>query len=119
MADRDEKGRFTRGNKASPGRPHRPVEEDALRKFAGLIVANWEAMCQKIIERALAGDLKAFELAAAYYIGKPADILELRSADVTLLGKVLEAYQQRGHEIAEVLQGMLEEVTQDDSPYIQ
>lgn len=58
---RGARGRFVRGNKASPGRPP-GSKHVALRALDAIGEANAEALLQKAVACALAGDVKALEI---------------------------------------------------------
>ncbi len=65
MTDRDEHGKFMKGNKASPGRPPKPVEADyknALLEIVG--VERFKKMIEAQAKRAERGDIQAFNAIA-------------------------------------------------------
>jgi hypothetical protein len=77
---RDDQGRFTPGHAGGPGRPpaapanafSRQLAENR-RAFVGVLgPAQVAAIAQKILERALAGDMTAAKLALTFAVGKPA-----------------------------------------------
>lgn len=72
MPDRDEKGRFLPGNKASPGRPPRQTEGDYLTVITSRIsMETWGKVVDRALKDALAGDHRARAWLADYLIGKP------------------------------------------------
>ena len=63
--DRDEKGRFTKGNKASPGRKPRATEEEYWDAFLDVIpVERFRRMVESQAKRAERGDIQAFNAIA-------------------------------------------------------
>ncbi len=73
MAERDARGLFqpgnkiSKGNKGGPGRPPRPVEEEYLRAISDAISPeDWRAATMALLEKAKAGDTKAFEVLSRY-----------------------------------------------------
>lgn len=80
MGDRDELGRFVKGNKASPGRKPRSVEEERMETFLDELTSEkWREITAKVIEMAIAGNLRAVELLTKYALGLP-----VQRAEVTL-----------------------------------
>ena len=70
---RDEKGRFTAGNKGGPGNPFaREVARIRKRLLARLTNEDIDAITDKLIEQAKAGDVAAAKLLFSYTMGKPA-----------------------------------------------
>lgn len=60
--DRDAKGRFVKGNKASPGRPPRATEQEYLDKVLDVVpLDRFARMVEKQAQRADRGDIRAFE----------------------------------------------------------
>jgi len=83
LADRDNKGRFTKGhkplNQKNPGgRPKRAVEEKYLRAFSRVVkVKDFEDILLTALSRAKAGDLGMVRLFFEYGLGKPRQRVEL------------------------------------------
>lgn len=76
--DRDETGRFIKGNKASPGRKPRSVEEKYMETFLSkLTPKEWGEVTDKVIELAKAGNMRAIELLVKYSIGLPVQRAEV------------------------------------------
>ena len=78
MMQRDDKGRFVRGNKASPGRP--PKEREI--KFYELTLSavsdtDWEDIVCTAVRLAKRGDAQARKWLSDYLIGVPSQSLEL------------------------------------------
>ena len=91
-AERDEKGRFVPGNKASPGRAPREREE---RYYAILMSTctfeDWKRIIEKAVEQAKRGDAQARKWLADYLVGTAEQKLDITSKGekiitVTLLG---------------------------------
>ena len=60
--DRDPRGRFTKGNKASPGRPPRATEQEYLDAVLDVVpLERFMRMVEKQATRAERGDIRAFE----------------------------------------------------------
>lgn len=78
MAERDDKGRFIKGNKASPGRPPKEREE---RYYEILLTAvtfdDWQAIVKKAAEQAKKGDAVARKWLSDYLVGAVQQRLEL------------------------------------------
>lgn len=78
--DRDERGRFKPGNKASKnaGRPKKPREEryaEVLKETVSY--AQFGRIVDKIAKKAERGDLQAAKLLFEYFIGKPNQQLDI------------------------------------------
>lgn len=78
MAERDDKGRFIKGNKASPGRPPKEREE---RYYEILLTAvtfdDWQAIVKKAAEQAKKGDAVARKWLSDYLVGAVQQRMEL------------------------------------------
>lgn len=85
MAERDEKGRFVKGNKASPGRSPREREE---RYYEILMTAvtfdDWQAIVKKAADQAKRGDAVARKWLSDYLVG-PAQ----QKVDITTSGELV------------------------------
>ena len=73
MADRDANGRFLPGHKlGGPGRGPRTKEEKYLNKFQNSVpLGRFGDVSEKLLEIALAGDVRAIKLLYAYAMGQP------------------------------------------------
>lgn len=118
MAERDEKGHFLPGNKASPGRAKRAVEVDFHQLLVDTIKSDdWISIIQRAVTDAKQGDRYARQFIAEYRVGKPPQILELKAAEAALLADVLERMKRLGKSPVEVLTGLqalLSEATPDE-----
>jgi hypothetical protein len=87
---RDDQGRFTPGHAGGPGRPmaapanafSRQLAENRCAFVGVLGPAQVAAIAQKILERALAGDMTAAKLALTFAVGKPAPVPDPDAQDV-------------------------------------
>ncbi len=79
MNERDEKGRFTKGNGGGPGRPKKN-REDRYYEIAmnACPFADWRAIWKKAVKQAKTGDSTARKFVADYLIGPP--IQQLRGS---------------------------------------
>ena len=66
MTDKDPKtGRFTKGNKASPGRPPKAAKEDYIDILYEVVtVERWRKLIEAQVKRAERGDIQAFNAIA-------------------------------------------------------
>lgn len=111
MSERDDKGRFQPGNRASPGRRARRTERQYLdTTIAAVNLADWKKITGTAVKLAIEGDDKARRWLSDYLIGKPPQILELKGAEALTLSQVLEAFKSRGIAPAEVFQSLLTEL---------
>lgn len=78
MAQRDDKGRFVKGNKASPGRP--PKERE-IRFYeitrSAVSDDDWTNIVQTAVRMARNGDAQARKWLSDYLLGLPQQSLEL------------------------------------------
>jgi hypothetical protein len=82
MTERDERGRFVKGNGGGPGRPKRSREEQYLDVLLGVCTPDeWKIVCAVALSRAKAGDAKAREWLGNYIIGKPIEKHEVSGPD--------------------------------------
>ncbi len=83
---RDKKGRFLPGVPgSSPGRPRRAVEEKYHEILVGKVSeADWQAIIERAVTEAKAGDRDARNFLANYLLGKPRESLDLTSADLPI-----------------------------------
>lgn len=97
MAERDENGRFKKGNRVSPGRKPRQVEETYLEVTLGEVTLDkWRAVVRAALAQAIEGDARARTWLGEYVLGKPPQILELQAADALALKAALEAMAPLG-----------------------
>ena len=69
---RNPDGTFAKGNRGGPGRPSRQTEAHYLKAMADVCdEATWQAITQRAVDDALAGDAKAREWLAGYLLGQP------------------------------------------------
>jgi hypothetical protein len=91
QAERDEKGRFKKGNKISPGRA--PVARE-VRYYdilkSTVTFSDWEAIVEKAVSDAKRGDGVARKWLADYLIGPPVERKDITSGDEPL--KVILVY---------------------------
>lgn len=105
-ANRDTKGRFIKGNTASPGRPR--GEREYLKAMIGAVsLEDWQTATGKMVQLAMAGDVNAFKAIAPYLAGLPAQKLELSASDTALLGEVLDRLKARNMSAGDVFENML------------
>jgi hypothetical protein len=73
MTDRDNKGRFVKGQSGNPaGRPKREVEEAYLQAtIARVSMDDWQSVVKKAVEQAKDGNSEARRWLAEYIMGKP------------------------------------------------
>ncbi|MDD4465770.1 MAG: hypothetical protein PHY25_03735 [Dehalococcoidales bacterium] len=73
MRQRDEKGRFIKGNNANPnGRPPKAREQEFLNvTIAAVSCGDWIEIIQKAVSQAKKGDASARKFLADYLIGPP------------------------------------------------
>ncbi|MFH0802630.1 MAG: hypothetical protein V2A78_09655 [bacterium] len=72
--DRDGRGRFGPGNKGGPGRPPRADEREYLTTlFCVCPLETWQAICEKAVEAAKAGDKEARKFLAGYLLPTTAE----------------------------------------------
>lgn len=80
MADRDDKGRFVKGNKASPGRLPAAREYryyDIL--MTEVTLKDWKAIVSKAGDQARRGDATARKWLSDYLLGPPKQKLDITS----------------------------------------
>lgn len=108
MPERDERGRFVKGNRASPGRPKRNTETRYLEiMMAEVTPEYWAGITRRAIADALKGLPEARRWLSDYVIGKPPTTLNINAADANLLGDVLKALEQRGVSASELFNDLL------------
>jgi len=99
MMERDDKGRFIKGNKASPGRPKREVEREYLDVMMGVVsLADWRAVVSKAVQQAKRGDGVARKWLSDYLMGTPIQRNEHTGEDGSPLSvKIIEVIKDYGH----------------------
>lgn len=113
MADRNERGRFAPGNKASPGRKPRPTEAAYLDTMYGVgDLETWGKATLKMLDLAVSGDVQAFKVLAPYFAGLPVQKLQISSQDAALLTQVLDLMKERGIPASEVFSAMIAQLAQ-------
>jgi hypothetical protein len=71
-ADRDDNGRFAKGNPGGPSRPRRAVEADYLAALSQAVpLEKWRDIVETAVDQAASGDAKAREWLGSYLAGKP------------------------------------------------
>lgn len=82
LPDRNEKGRFVKGNHGGPGRPRREVEEEYRNVFTRIVtIKDWEDIISRAVRDAKRGDTSARKFLADYIIGPPIERKELTGLD--------------------------------------
>ena len=72
MSDRDESGRFTKGNKGGPGNPYaRQVAAMRSTLLAAITEDDLREVATALLSRAKAGDTSAAKLLFSYVVGRP------------------------------------------------
>ena len=80
MTDRDSNGKFTLGNKASPGRPKKSAEEKYLKMVVtAMPQKDWRLVLERVKQLAMRGERWAVEFYADRIIGKPQQAVDLTS----------------------------------------
>ena len=80
MADRNEKGQFVAGNKASPGRPPREREAryyDIMMTTCSF--ADWQKIIERAVQDAKRGDAVARKWLSDYLVGTAEQRLDITS----------------------------------------
>ena len=78
-ANRDGKGRFTKGNSGGPGRPKRTKEEKYLTSMVRCVkLKDWRDIVERAVADAKDGDAKAREWLSNYLLGKPSQELKVK-----------------------------------------
>lgn len=110
MADRDVvTGKFIAGNRASPGRKPRKVE-DAIQDAMIRVASDYaETIAKKLLALFLGGDVSAGRLLLEYTARKP--LPELSAGEVALLSRINALIIERGVTLDKLLQDVLEQLT--------
>lgn len=89
MADRDEKGRFIKGNKGSPGRAPREREERYYTiLMSSCTFEDWKRIIQKAVEQAKRGDAQARKWLADYLVGAAEQRLDITSGGDKIIVRI-------------------------------
>ncbi len=82
MTERDNNGRFAKGNRGGPGRPRRHVESEYLAALSDTVTMDsWKQVCQRAVEDAINGDSKAREWLTKHMVGDGQRITRLAAAE--------------------------------------
>lgn len=109
--ERDERGRFVKGNKASPGRPPRQMETDYLEVTASRVtVARWGEIVDKALADAAKGDSRARSWLSEYLMRRPPQYDELTGRESIVLAWLLRELKTRGIAPLEFFEMALEEL---------
>lgn len=115
VAERNQKGQFVKGNKASPGRPPRPTESAYIDKmYAVGDLETWGKATKKMLDLAVNGDVQAWRSVAPYYAGLPVQKLQISSQDAALLAQVLELLKTRGLSASDVFGAMIAQLAESE-----
>ena len=99
---RDSSGRFSKGNRLSPGRPRRDTEREYLAAFQrALSTEDLEAVTRSVFECAMAGNVAACRLLLEYSVGRPTERIRFQPE---------EEYRVAGISPAEHMQEMLKRI---------
>jgi hypothetical protein len=98
MENKDPKtGKFTKGNKASPGRKPRHTEMTYLEAMYGVAdPAEWAKATKKMVDLAKGGDVQAYRAIAPYYAGLPVQKLQLSNGETAQLAQLIDLLKTRG-----------------------
>jgi hypothetical protein len=81
MAERDENGKFAKGNPGGPGRPKKEREERFTEiTLSAVTFKDWEEIIKKAVTQAKRGDSQARKFLADYLLGPPVQRAELTGA---------------------------------------
>lgn len=82
MAERNEQGKFVKGNGGGPGRPKRSTEEKYLASLQSAVsVKDWRDIVDKAVFQAKRGDARARQWLSDYLIGPPVQKLQHQGHD--------------------------------------
>ena len=112
MAERDERGRFIKGEyRGGPGRPKRSMEYAYLKATVEAVsVADWRKVVIKALKQAILGDDKARTWLSNYLLGKPPQIIELRADDAAVLADLLAQLETEGIPASQLFEAMFQEL---------
>lgn len=83
MAERDDNGRFVKGQTGNPkGRPKRRTEEEYLdATISRVALKDWREIVDKAVQQAKRGDSRARAWLSDYVLGPPAQRLQVSGPD--------------------------------------
>ena len=82
MTQRDDNGRFVKGNGGGPGRPRRSTEEKDLNALTSRVtLKDWREIVDTAVSKAKRGDPRARQWLSDYLLGPPVQRLEHGGAD--------------------------------------
>lgn len=87
ISNKDEQGRFVKGNKAAKGRRPQYVKEACnIRKilFESFSPEEWANIKKALYDRAMQGDPKALSLMFQYVLGKPVQPVDMSITQATI-----------------------------------
>lgn len=115
MSERNQKGQFMKGNKASPGRPKRATEAQYLEAIGrGVPLELFEQASAKMGKLAAGGDVQAFNAIKAHLVGLPVQKLQLSSTDAALLAQVLELLKNKGIPASQVFEALIAQLAESE-----
>lgn len=115
MEQRDDKGRFVKGNKVSPGRKPLRTEREYLEVTINAVsLGDWSKVVKKALTLAMEGDYQARRWLSDYLLGKPPQILELKGVEAQQLAEVLDLLKQRGIAASDLFNSMIAELAAED-----
>jgi hypothetical protein len=80
MPERDENGKFIKGNGGGPGRLPRKKEDRFMEvSIAAVSLKDWRAIIKKAKDQAILGDQQARKFLADYLLGPPQQKLDVTS----------------------------------------
>lgn len=113
MSERNEKGQFLPGNKASPGRPKKATEAEYLEAIGrGVPLELFQQASAKMGKLAAGGDVQAYNAIKAHLAGLPIQKLQLSSTDAALLVQVLELLKNKGIPASQVFEALIAQLAE-------
>lgn len=92
MAEREENGKFAKGNPGGPGRPKKEREERFYEiTLSAVTFEDWKAIVTKAKQQAMRGDPTARKWLSDYLMGPPVQRNELTGKDGEAIA--VETYQ--------------------------
>lgn len=116
--DQDPKtGRFVKGNRASPGRRPRKVEDDLQRILFEKTRSEWENIVKAMIEAAKEKNVYAARFIAEYAIGKPLLRLafELDPVEQQVIAELHDAAKSAGVPFTDLIRNLLDAIYEGGS----
>lgn len=115
MSERNQKGQFVKGNKASPGRPKRATEAAVIEGiWSGDKPEKVVRAVDKMLDMANEGDVQAFRSVIGYYAGLPVQKLQISSQDAALLAQVLELLKNKGIPASQVFEALIAQLAESE-----